>query len=183
MNPSNQNLNTRTRKPKRKPTKPHINPLLPLQTQQTHQTAYGASKHAAESWSNSLRAELRHFGVEVCTVNPVWHRTEIAASQLPHLLGLYDALPPQVQADYGREYFQTVGEASFQGKQSHVWRVRGMVGGEVVVTDMGVLQDGLTSDPHSVMRGYIDFNLSLDTTMYRHPTPPPYALPPTYWAG
>ena len=101
-------------------------------------TGYGASKHAAESWSNSLRQELRPFGIEVTSVNPSWHDTRIAASPRDHLLGLFDALPPVLQAEYGREYVERVAADAFDGRQGFTWRVRVRVDGWVGGMGAGV---------------------------------------------
>ena len=62
-------------------------------------------------------------------MNPSWHDTKIAASPRGHLLGLFDALPPALQADYGREYVERVAADAFDGRQGFTWRVRGWVGG------------------------------------------------------
>ena len=102
-------------------------------------SAYGASKHAAESWSNSLRMELRHFGIQVSQVNPTWHRTEIAHSQEDHLVAVYESLPPALQADYGKEYFLELAQAAYQGRQSHTWAPK-----EVIKA----LVRGLTAERH-----------------------------------
>ncbi len=50
--------------------------------------AYAASKHALESLSDSLRVELRHFGIHVALVEPgdvdtpIWQKSRAAADQL-----------------------------------------------------------------------------------------------------
>ena len=89
---------------------------------------YGASKHAAESWSNSLRQEARPFGIQVTGVNPSWHDTKIAASPRDHLLGLFRALPPALQAEYGEAYAERVAADAFDGRQGFTWRVRDLWG-------------------------------------------------------
>jgi NAD(P)-dependent dehydrogenase (short-subunit alcohol dehydrogenase family) len=50
--------------------------------------AYAASKHAFEALSDSLRVELRHFGIHVAVIEPgdvatpIWERSRAAADRL-----------------------------------------------------------------------------------------------------
>lgn len=61
-------------------------------------------------------------------MNPSWHDTRIAASPRGHLLRLFDALSPALQAEYGREYVERVVADAFDGRQGFTWRVRGWEG-------------------------------------------------------
>lgn len=66
-------------------------------------TAYTASKHALQAWSDGLRAEMASFGVQVSSVNPSFHRTAILTQFGPHLRRLWAALAPAHRAQYGDE--------------------------------------------------------------------------------
>ncbi|TFJ88634.1 hypothetical protein NSK_000203 [Nannochloropsis salina CCMP1776] len=118
-------------------------------------SAYGASKHAAESWSNSLRMELRHFGIQVCQVNPVWHRTEIAHSQRDHLVRIYESLSGDLQADYGKEYFLKLADAAYSGRQRHTWEPENVV---------KALVSAVTAERHRPQRV-----VGMDATFYMVP--------------
>lgn len=67
-------------------------------------SAYAASKHAAEAFSNSLRIELEGWGIKVVTVNPAFHKTLIAHNSSPSIIKAYESLDPAKKADYGQEY-------------------------------------------------------------------------------
>jgi len=118
-------------------------------------SVYGASKHAAESWSNSLRLELRHFGIQVGQVNPVWHRTDIAHSQEDHLVKTYESLSPELQADYGKEYFLKLADVAYQGRQSHTWEPENVV---------KALVNAVTAERHRPQR-----LVGIDATFYMVP--------------
>lgn len=118
-------------------------------------SAYGASKHAAESWSNSLRLELRHFGIQVGQINPVWHRTDIAHSQEQHLVKTYEALPPELQSDYGKEYFMQLADVAYKGRQSHTWEPENVV---------KALVNAVTAERHRCQR-----LVGIDATFYMTP--------------
>jgi len=64
---------------------------------------YAASKHALEAISDSLRVELRPWGIEVCVVEPgnvktpIWEKSRAAAEELAK------RMPPETEALYGRQ--------------------------------------------------------------------------------
>lgn len=64
-------------------------------------SAYAASKHAAITFSDSLRTELRAFRIQVSTVNPSFHDTPI----IPHVQTLkpilWKSLPQETREKYG----------------------------------------------------------------------------------
>jgi NAD(P)-dependent dehydrogenase (short-subunit alcohol dehydrogenase family) len=63
--------------------------------------AYGASKHAAQGWSEALRAELAPWKIQVATVNPTFHRTPLVANPGAALRRVWDALPDATRREYG----------------------------------------------------------------------------------
>lgn len=64
-------------------------------------TAYTASKHALQAWSDGLRAEMAPFGVQVASVNPTFHRTAFVAQFVPHIRSLWARLDAERRAQYG----------------------------------------------------------------------------------
>lgn len=67
-------------------------------------SAYAASKHAAEAFSNSLRIELEGWGIKVVTVNPAFHKTLIAHNSSPSIIKSYESLDPAKREAYGKDY-------------------------------------------------------------------------------
>ncbi len=65
--------------------------------------AYAASKHALEAIVDSLRVELRTWGIQVALVEPDSVKTPIWDKMLDDAGRLGDRLPPDVRALYGRE--------------------------------------------------------------------------------
>jgi NAD(P)-dependent dehydrogenase (short-subunit alcohol dehydrogenase family) len=63
--------------------------------------AYAASKHALEAIADTLRLELRPFGVEVSLVEPGTIRTPIWTKSAALAESLADAAPPELDALYG----------------------------------------------------------------------------------
>lgn len=70
--------------------------------------AYAASKHALEALSDSLRVELRHFGIRVAVIEPgdvatpLWEKSRTAADGLRDRLlseGTHE-VPPEVRESY-----------------------------------------------------------------------------------
>lgn len=71
-------------------------------------SAYAASKHAAEAFTTSLRFEMEGWGIKVITINPSFHRTQIATGAAATLKTSYDALDDVTKAEYGPEYLAAV---------------------------------------------------------------------------
>jgi len=69
-------------------------------------TPYCASKHAAEAFSNCLRLELGSFGIPVVTINPTFHETRMASTMGDEWRKLWNRLDPNLQKEYGEEYFE-----------------------------------------------------------------------------
>jgi len=74
--------------------------------------AYAASKHALESLSDSLRVEVRHFGIHVALVEPgdvntpIWQKSREAADQLRDRM--MDAVGPHVSDEVRAVYTQDI---------------------------------------------------------------------------
>jgi len=63
--------------------------------------AYGASKHAAQAFSQSLRGELNAFGIQVSTVNPSVHGTPLLKGAAGRLEELWKGLSEEKREEYG----------------------------------------------------------------------------------
>jgi NAD(P)-dependent dehydrogenase (short-subunit alcohol dehydrogenase family) len=64
-------------------------------------SAYCASKHAVEAFSDSLRREVWPFGVHVVLVEPGFARTPINEGTAASVRAAYDSAPASVRAAYG----------------------------------------------------------------------------------
>lgn len=72
--------------------------------------SYAASKHALESFSSSLRGELRSFNINVSTLNPMIHKTgmtDVHATE-ESIRHLFANLPICKQNEYGEEYLNAL---------------------------------------------------------------------------
>ena len=74
--------------------------------------AYAASKHAFEALSDSLRVELRHFGVHVAVIEPgdvdtpIWQKSRAAADQLRD--SIQDEAQQRVSPEVSERYAQDI---------------------------------------------------------------------------
>jgi NAD(P)-dependent dehydrogenase (short-subunit alcohol dehydrogenase family) len=74
--------------------------------------AYAASKHAFEALSDSLRVELRHFGIHVAVIEPgdvdtpIWQKSRAAADRLRD--SLLDEAQQRVSPEVGEHYAQDI---------------------------------------------------------------------------
>jgi NAD(P)-dependent dehydrogenase (short-subunit alcohol dehydrogenase family) len=66
--------------------------------------AYGASKHAAQCWSEALRMELAPWRIQVATVNPTFHKTPLVKGPGSKIRKVWDALPDESRREYGDAY-------------------------------------------------------------------------------
>lgn len=68
---------------------------------------YSVSKFGVEAFSDSLRRELRHFGVKVSIIAPDFFKTKILNStQLKeNASNTWNNLPPNLKSDYGEHYY------------------------------------------------------------------------------
>jgi NAD(P)-dependent dehydrogenase (short-subunit alcohol dehydrogenase family) len=64
-------------------------------------SAYASSKHAAIGFTDSLRAELRPFHIQVSTVNPAFHSTPILDHAMELGPDLLKSLPLETREKYG----------------------------------------------------------------------------------
>lgn len=69
---------------------------------------YCLSKYGVEAFSDSLRRELKPFGVKVSIINPDFFRTPILNADVikDHVTGIWKKLPLTLKNAYGEKYFQ-----------------------------------------------------------------------------
>lgn len=63
---------------------------------------YMASKHAANILSLGLRGEMAALGIQVCTVNPSFHTTQLVTGIRSHVLDGYNKLNQETKDQYGQ---------------------------------------------------------------------------------
>jgi NAD(P)-dependent dehydrogenase (short-subunit alcohol dehydrogenase family) len=64
-------------------------------------TAYGASKHAAQNFTEGLRKELAVFDIQVISINPSFHNTAIVANASSGAQQTWSKLSPKLREEYG----------------------------------------------------------------------------------
>ncbi|NXF93455.1 RDH16 dehydrogenase, partial [Eubucco bourcierii] len=69
---------------------------------------YCISKYGVEAFSDSLRIEMRHFGVRVSIIEPGYFRTTMTSTDILNreLLSNWERLPQEAKAAYGDNYLQ-----------------------------------------------------------------------------
>ncbi|KAL4656626.1 hypothetical protein GN956_G4480 [Arapaima gigas] len=69
---------------------------------------YALSKHGVESFSDSLRRDMRAFGVKVSIIEPGFFKTAVTSVDLieADLLRLWNRLPEDVKDSYGDKYLE-----------------------------------------------------------------------------
>uniref|UniRef100_A0A8C2SW06 Retinol dehydrogenase 16 n=1 Tax=Coturnix japonica TaxID=93934 RepID=A0A8C2SW06_COTJA len=69
---------------------------------------YCPSKFGVEAFSDSLRLEMRHFGVKVSIIEPGYFKTAITGSAEleKSLLRAWERMPSETKASYGDKYLQ-----------------------------------------------------------------------------
>jgi NAD(P)-dependent dehydrogenase (short-subunit alcohol dehydrogenase family) len=70
--------------------------------------AYAASKHAANVFTRGLRNEMAGFGVQVCSLNPSFHKTPLVTGMQNNITSVYNGLSPTLRNQYGSDYFDTL---------------------------------------------------------------------------
>ena len=70
-------------------------------------SAYCASKHAVEAFSDSLRREVWPFGVHVSLIEPGFAKTPINHNTFEMVRGAYDSAPADVRAAYGDAFVES----------------------------------------------------------------------------
>eukprot|EP00742_Colponemidia_sp_Colp-10_P002020 GILJ01002157.1.p1 GENE.GILJ01002157.1~~GILJ01002157.1.p1 ORF type:complete len:325 (+),score=54.49 GILJ01002157.1:25-999(+) len=68
-------------------------------------SAYCASKHAAEAFSDCLRLELNEWGIKVCIIEPSFMKTPIVSGAKTMVQKIWEAMPPTGRDKYGQTYF------------------------------------------------------------------------------
>jgi NAD(P)-dependent dehydrogenase (short-subunit alcohol dehydrogenase family)/catechol 2,3-dioxygenase-like lactoylglutathione lyase family enzyme len=68
--------------------------------------AYSASKFAVEAWSDSLRLEVKPFGIHVVKIRPGAISTQIQNDWGSHYLQNFDAAPDAIRQLYGADDFR-----------------------------------------------------------------------------
>uniref|UniRef100_A0A8C3UCQ4 RDH16 dehydrogenase n=1 Tax=Catharus ustulatus TaxID=91951 RepID=A0A8C3UCQ4_CATUS len=83
---------------------------------------YCISKHGVEAFSDSLRRELRPFGVRVSIIEPGGFQTGMMdpALLVKGFVRLWERLPAEAQAAYGRHYTTTLLQRLSSSRLSHV---------------------------------------------------------------
>ncbi|KAM4626253.1 retinol dehydrogenase 5-like [Discoglossus pictus] len=68
---------------------------------------YSLSKCGVESFSDSLRRDMQHFGVKVSIIEPGFFKTGVTSLEIieKDLNRLWDRLEPDVKVSYGEKYF------------------------------------------------------------------------------
>uniref|UniRef100_A0A8D0BR46 Uncharacterized protein n=1 Tax=Salvator merianae TaxID=96440 RepID=A0A8D0BR46_SALMN len=67
---------------------------------------YCPAKYGVEAFSDSLRREIYHFGVQVSIIEPGGFRTSIGQRIEQDLKTLWDRVPSHVKEAYGQQYFE-----------------------------------------------------------------------------
>ncbi|CAH2224404.1 retinol dehydrogenase 7, gene 2 L homeolog isoform X1, partial [Pelobates cultripes] len=69
---------------------------------------YTISKHAIEAFSDSLRREMRDFGVKVSIIEPGVFRTPMCMIDpvMKNLKSYWEKVPAEIKESYGEQYFQ-----------------------------------------------------------------------------
>jgi NAD(P)-dependent dehydrogenase (short-subunit alcohol dehydrogenase family) len=88
---------------------------------------YNASKFAAEGFSNSLRLELRDFGIKVITLNPSFHDTPLANDMDNQIRNLFYAAGSSMRERYGSEYVDQSIIPLLNFSKSLLWRRKNVI--------------------------------------------------------
>ncbi|XP_075708136.1 17-beta-hydroxysteroid dehydrogenase type 6-like [Rhinoderma darwinii] len=69
---------------------------------------YCISKYGVESFSDSLRREIRRFGVKVCIIEPGYFKTLVCSPELliGQLKNRWEKAPEEIRSAYGQQYFE-----------------------------------------------------------------------------
>ena len=82
---------------------------------------YFCSKHAAEAFSSVLRTEMNPFGIQVITLNPSFHSTDLVTTMGQRLIALWEQVSPEVREDYGEDFFQHMHQFSVENLIRRSW--------------------------------------------------------------
>lgn len=64
-------------------------------------SAYAASKYAIQAFSTAFRLEAKSFGIQVATINPSFHETNIVTGLSDQVEILCSGLPSDKKEEYG----------------------------------------------------------------------------------
>uniref|UniRef100_A0A8D0GI80 Retinol dehydrogenase 16 n=1 Tax=Sphenodon punctatus TaxID=8508 RepID=A0A8D0GI80_SPHPU len=67
---------------------------------------YCVSKYGVEAFSDSLRRELRSFGVKVSIIEPGAFMTKIAQNGVKTLQAMWSRVPAEIKESYGQPFFE-----------------------------------------------------------------------------
>ncbi|XP_029893876.1 retinol dehydrogenase 16-like [Aquila chrysaetos chrysaetos] len=69
---------------------------------------YCISKYGVEAFSDSLRLEMRSFGVKVSVIEPGYFKTMITNTEIleNNFLSIWEKLPGEIKASYGENYLK-----------------------------------------------------------------------------
>ncbi|KAM9368148.1 retinol dehydrogenase 16-like [Phaethornis superciliosus] len=69
---------------------------------------YCISKYGVEAFSDSLRIEMRNFGVKVCIIEPGYFKTDVTSAEIleKNFLAVWKKLPEETKASYGEDYLK-----------------------------------------------------------------------------
>ncbi|OXB51660.1 hypothetical protein ASZ78_006457 [Callipepla squamata] len=69
---------------------------------------YCPSKFGVEAFSDSLRLEMRHFGVKVSIIEPGFFKTNLTNSEAmeKNFISIWERLSDETKASYGKDYLQ-----------------------------------------------------------------------------
>ncbi|XP_068123610.1 retinol dehydrogenase 7-like [Hyperolius riggenbachi] len=90
---------------------------------------YCPSKSAVEAFSDSLRRDMREFGVKVSIIEPGCFQTQLTVHLDPHIQKLtqqWEKLPTKSKEDYGEDYYKQCIKAlkdAMKGASSKVYKV------------------------------------------------------------
>jgi NAD(P)-dependent dehydrogenase (short-subunit alcohol dehydrogenase family) len=118
-------------------------------------TPYEVSKHAVEAFTDSLRLEMKTFGIKVVAVNPSFHATDMVQSADTIMANetVWQNLSPIHQKEYGKDFVNTFTQYARTMINSSVWDFK------VVVDQLvNILQS--TAPPAQVVIG-MDFRYGL----------------------
>ena len=62
-----------------------------------YRSAYSASKHALQAFSDTLRAEVRHHNIDVTVINPGYMRTNLSLNALTGSGNTYGHMDPTTE--------------------------------------------------------------------------------------
>ncbi|KAM9514605.1 retinol dehydrogenase 16-like [Guaruba guarouba] len=74
---------------------------------------YCISKFGVEAFSDSLRLEMRNFGVKVSMIEPGFFETNLTKTEnaQKHFTAAWEKLPEEIKADYGESYLKQFPES------------------------------------------------------------------------